>query len=93
METYFCGETVELLASFTDENGDPRNPDSVTCTVLLPDGTTETPTVTNTDVGAYSAMFTPTLNGLHQYRFTGEADPLESAVESAFMAQTDFMEA
>lgn len=43
---------------------------SEACVVYLPDGTTVAPVVTRESLGTYTAQFTPTLTGNHEYVFT-----------------------
>jgi hypothetical protein len=51
--------------------GTPVNPTTVVCKVEQPDGSEATPAVANITTGLYQAVFTPTLDGDHFYRYTG----------------------
>lgn len=91
MEQVLCGTTLELSATFRDENGNPVNPDTVTGEIREPGN--ETPldlTVTNPATGVYLAQYTPLINGLYQYRFSGVLGPLSGGVENSFYGQTQF---
>lgn len=60
---YDFGDVVTLNVSITDANDQPANAGAVVCTVILPDTTTATPTVANTAVGQYAAVYTPPASG------------------------------
>jgi len=56
---YDVGDTWLIEATFTDDDGDPVEPDSVTITIEAPDGTQTTPAVTlTTNVATASAELT-----------------------------------
>lgn len=88
---YTVGTLVELAVLFKDEDGQPADPTAVTGEIIPPPGTgdPEALNVVRRGVGDYYALYTPTLNGLHLYRFAGTGD-VEAASESAFTAQTMF---
>lgn len=87
--TYIVGTAISLQGVFQDVDGTPVDPTGVTGKVRLPDGTTQNLTVTKKAIGIYTAPFTPTLNGLHEYRFAGTGT-FVAAGESNFLAQTVF---
>lgn len=91
-EPYIVGQVIELQTVFTNDDGDPIDPNAVTCKVLQPDGTVEEPSVSHVASGTYLAQFTPVQIGLHEYRFAGaDADGAPvSAGEKAFLTTTDF---
>lgn len=63
--SYHPGDVVVLDVTLTDSDGDPVDTDQVTCTVTAPDGTTTSPTVTHTGLGAYQAAVTVQQPGRH----------------------------
>lgn len=92
MNQYICGQEVNLAVLFSfSVNAQPFDPAAVSAEILLPDGTVEdlTPDLVHNGAGQYSVLFIPSLNGLHQYRFSG-AGGINAAAEGAFMAQTVF---
>ena len=69
MNTYPLGQTIDLGPwTLRDADGDLTAASSSACTVLLPDGTTATPTVTTSSTGIYSATYTPAAAGVYTYR-------------------------
>lgn len=91
MDTYVVGQEIELLVSFTDDDGNPVDPDTVVCYVQTPDlaAPSQVEPVIRDSAGSYSAAYTVEQNGLHSYRFLGEgAHP--SPAEGSFMGQTVF---
>ena len=91
MIQYTVGSVVELRAAFTDQNGTPKDPSTLAAYVLQPDGTQVdlTSAIVHENLGDFYAPFTPTMNGLHEWRFTGAGD-IAAAGEGAFMAQLNF---
>lgn len=71
--TYDIGDEIELRADFVDANGDPGNPDTVTCRVEKPDGTVVAPSVANPATGVFLANVTPATgeSGEWWYSFKG----------------------
>lgn len=66
------GDVVTKKLTLTDSvTGLPVDPDVVTATVTLPDGTTTTPAVTRASAGVYTFSYTPTVDGLHRYVWAG----------------------
>lgn len=78
------GEAVERAVTLRTTTGAPVNADSLpTWAVTLPDGTAGTaPTVTQTGVGAYRVIYTPTSAGVH-------ADTWAAVLDGAAVAFTD----
>lgn len=72
--SFNLGDVVPLSVSITDSAGQAANAGAVTVTVTLPDGTSETPAVTNDAVGVYNTDYPTTQAGVHQVRWvaTGE---------------------
>ena len=91
MKQYIVGTEVTLEGKFYDEEGGLADPDSVSAEIRLPGGTVEdlTSSVSKDAVGIYSVAYTPTTNGLYEYRFSGTGS-LIAAGENSFMAQTFF---
>lgn len=69
MAVYDMGDIVALGVSIYDANGALANATAVVATVILPDGTTATPAVSNTTLGLYDINFTPTQVGRHVVRW------------------------
>lgn len=69
MAVYDMGDVVALGVSIYDANGALANATAVVATVILPDGTTATPSVSNTTLGLYDINFTPTQVGRHVVRW------------------------
>lgn len=90
MNQYIVGTQMSLKVTFTDSVGTLVNPTAVTGEIILPDQTTEEfETITNPSTGIFVQLFTPTQNGLHQYRFAGTGAVI-AAQEGNFLAQTSF---
>lgn len=66
---YDLGDVVALQVKVTDADGAAAAAGAVTCTVTLPDGTTETPDVTTTTTGTYDVTYTPTVVGHFDVRW------------------------
>jgi hypothetical protein len=71
---YIVGQVIGLTDLITNPNSTPTADQPVddgsdVVTVYAPDGTSSTPTVTHgaTNSGAYTAQFTPTQTGWHEY--------------------------
>jgi len=69
MAVYDLGDVVALGITITDANGAPANATTVVVTITLPDGTSVTPSVTNSGTGLYDASYSPTLQGRHLVRW------------------------
>jgi len=69
MAVYDLGDVVPLGVKITDANGNLANATVVTCTITLPDGSSATPTVTNTQTGIYDTDYTPTMYGRYAVRW------------------------
>lgn len=69
MASYDLGDIVAIGVSIKNAAGTLANAGAVTCTVTLPDGTSSTPSVTNSGTGLYDASFTPTQAGRHVVRW------------------------
>jgi len=64
-ETFDIGSQVPLGVTITDSNGNNANATTVVATITLPDGTTVTPSVTNSATGLYDTVYTPSQTGRH----------------------------
>lgn len=69
MASYDLGDVVALGVTITNSAGTAQNATTVTATVTLPDGTSTTPSVTNSGAGLYDVAYTPTLSGRHLIRW------------------------
>jgi uncharacterized repeat protein (TIGR01451 family) len=69
MAVYDLGDVVALGITITNASGTPQNATAVVLTVTLPNGTTATPSVTNSGAGLYDASYSPTLQGRHLVRW------------------------
>lgn len=69
MAVYDLGDVVPLGIKITDANGNLANATTVVCTITLPDGSTATPTVTNSQIGIYDVDYTPTMFGRYAVRW------------------------
>ena len=91
MNSYHVGALVRISAAFTDTNGAAADPTAVTLLVKLRYviGATETTytyaggTVTKSGTGAYYVDFTPTTEGIWDYRWVGTG-AIQAADENAF---------
>lgn len=93
MKQYIIGTPVEIEANFINvETGQPADPITVTAEIRLPDLMIAdlTSSVNRVGVGDYRILFSPTQNGLHQYRVEGDGN-LFAANEGAFKAQSTFV--
>ena len=69
MASFDLGDVVALGITITNSSGTAQNATAVVCTVTLPDGTSTTPTVTNSGAGLYAIAYSPTLSGRHVVRW------------------------
>lgn len=53
---FYLGQDVPIAVGVVNDSGQPANAASVVATVTNPDGTTQTPAVTNTATGSYQAI-------------------------------------
>ena len=67
--SYDLGDVATLGITIKDSTGIAANAGAVVCTITLPDGTTTTPSVTNSPTGSYQIAYTPTQIGLHGIRW------------------------
>lgn len=67
---YDIADSVPIAWNVRDSNGDPANASSVTLTITKPDGTTETPVITNppTPTGQYRYTYIPAAEGRYTWR-------------------------
>lgn len=64
----YIGETLTIRLEWYGSTGALQSPASATLSVVAPSGTAATPTLTTVAVGIQTASYTPTENGMHQYR-------------------------
>jgi hypothetical protein len=69
MASYDLGDVAALGITITNSAGTAQNATAVTCTITLPNGTSVTPSVTNSGAGLYDVAYTPTLSGRHVVRW------------------------
>lgn len=87
MPAYQRGQSVKLTCAFTDANGAPANPTTVTCKAKEPDGTETTyttPTVTNPSTGTFELIVAPDQSGNHTVRWTGTTGSAVAVDEEQF---------
>ena len=81
---YTLGTLVRCTATFSF-GGSNIDPTAVTATLKDPSGVETSPAVVHDATGAYHFDFTPTLPGVHYYRFNGTGTVIVAA-ENAFVA-------
>ena len=69
MAVYDLGDVAALGVTITDAAGAPANATTVVATITLPDGSTSTPSVTNSGTGLYDVSYTPSTSGRHLIRW------------------------
>jgi len=69
MASFDLGDVVALGITITNSAGTAQNATAVVCTVTLPDGTSATPTVTNSGAGLYDIAYVPSQSGRHVIRW------------------------
>lgn len=90
MPAYQKGQTVKLSVAFTDANGVPANPTTVTCKVEEPDKTetsysaVSTPAITNPTTGTYQLIIAPDQSGNHTVRWEGVTGDSRAVDEEQF---------
>ena len=84
---WYQGAAVPLAWTSTDTTGNPFEGTTVTLTVTLPDGTTQTPTVTHNGEGSYSASFITTQAGHHLVAWTATTTSQADAYADTFEVQ------
>ena len=67
--SYDLGDVVPLGITITDSTGANANASAVTCTIILPDGTSSIGSVTNPTTGQYNCDFSPSQVGRHSVRW------------------------
>lgn len=81
--TYVVGDLVRVSCVFTTQGGAFIDPSTVTVTILYPDGTTTTPSVTRDSVGNYHSDVSATQSGRWRYRWAATGTG-QSAVEGVY---------
>lgn len=74
MNAYILGTTVRLSSTIS-ANGANTSPTSLTAVVRDPSGATTALTPTNDGTGLYHADFTPTVAGVHIFRYVATGFP------------------
>ena len=69
MASFDLGDVVALGITITNSSGTAQNATAVVCTVTLPDGTSATPSVTNSGAGLYDIAYSPSQSGRHVVRW------------------------
>jgi hypothetical protein len=69
MAVYDLGDVVSLGISIYNTSGTLQNATAVTATVTAPDGSSSTPTVTNSSAGLYDISYNPSLAGRYAIRW------------------------
>lgn len=100
MNNYWLGDQITIFETFTvfDEDADPQdvptNPDTVTFTIIRPDGTEDTftdtdPQVANPDPGVFELAYDPPTIGHYDYRVVGTG-AAQAAIENEFHVYSRF---
>lgn len=71
MTRYISGTQLKVSARFVNAAGVLIDPDTTTASLLSPEGTTTTPTVTNEGTGLRSFTFTASVGGRWYWRIEG----------------------
>jgi hypothetical protein len=69
MAVYDLGDVVSLGISIYNTSGTLQNATAVTATITAPDGSSSTPTVTNSSAGLYDISYNPSLAGRYRIRW------------------------
>lgn len=89
VNSYFVGETVRISVTFTDSDGTPTDPDTVTLNIRNPDGDLQPVTynpgdIVRDSVGLYRYDIAPAdVGGYWHYRWEGDGT-VEAAQEESF---------
>jgi hypothetical protein len=75
------GDIVPLTVNVQDATGAAGNATAVALTVTLPDGTTDTPAVSNPTTGTYQVDYSPTMPGRHVARWVATGTNASSYVD------------
>ncbi|MFC0438759.1 hypothetical protein [Kutzneria buriramensis] len=90
---FFQGQDVPLAASVVNDSGTPANATTVTLTVTNPDGTTQTPAVSNQGTGSYTAVVPAVAQtGVYLYRWTATGSGFSWASEGQFQTRASAIE-
>lgn len=92
--TYEIGDGIRLSVVFVNAiNGEHANPTTLTFTLQLPDGTTDSAIpVTQTATGKFYADYVATQPGVHKYRWAGTG-ACQAAAEGAFTVSRSLINA
>jgi len=87
---YDIGDAVVLATRFTDAQGVPTDPTTVTLTVRAPDATVETVTgaqLGHSAAGTYTHVLVAAQAGVHRYRWAGTG-AVQEASEGSFSVRS-----
>lgn len=90
---YYLGQDVPVSVGVVNNNGVPSNAASVVATVTNPDGTVQTPAVTNPSTGSYQAIVpTVSQSGTYLVRWVASGSGFYFVYESQFQVQPSTVE-
>lgn len=87
MAIYDIGDVVALAVAVTDSSGAAADAGAVTATIILPDGTTATPTVAHPAVGSYTTLYTPTTAGRYTVKWVATGVNASAFTDSFAVSQ------
>lgn len=92
MNTYDAGDVVRVSCVFTDANGVPVDPGTVTCAYVRPDGVQASATAVKDSVGNYHAdiAIAAGFPGLWKYAWKGTGANA-SVEEATFGVRSDYV--
>lgn len=90
-EQFIAGTALGLYVDFFNADAELEDPTDIALEMRLPDESVVdlTDDIQRLTIGQYLCVYTPTLNGLHQYRWAGTG-AVVAADEGNFLAQTSF---
>lgn len=86
--TYDAGDLITLTGRFYSDAAltTPANPSTVAVTIKDPVGAVTTPSPGSSQVGVWTASFTPTVAGMHEVRWVGTGT-VQAADQSEFFVR------
>lgn len=85
------GNVARLSGAFTDENGDPADPTTVTVQILTPGNIETTETPIRDGAGLYHYDVTLTTPGTWQYRFIGTGAVVAQTADRSLYVNASFL--
>lgn len=79
-----------LSVNTFDSSGNLQNAGAVTLTITLPDLTTVTPSVVNSDTGVYTASYVTVQSGLHRIRWEATGVNTSAYRDTAWVSESGF---